>query len=265
VRRKAAVARKPTRRSIIRHLIALALLAGAAVEGQADLITYNMTGTVTATNVVNGTVAVGDRISWTFQYDRSATPVPATTFIGWNYFQNSPTLFNVVDQTSGTHFYSPRTNALQPSILTLSQQVPRTFATAGVGSSTNWAVGTQGLYAHANLDMVDLSGPLPTTNLASLALNSVPFDPRWQFFDYGTGTLDMIVSDFLEVKVDPLGSPVTSAPEPSSFTLLVLGGLGLAARSLRPLPEPILRWFSVTADRLHRHSPNGWGTTSQSG
>src|SRR5262249_2434667 len=156
------------RRSVIRHLIALALLAGASVEGHADLITYNMTGTVIATDVVNGTVAVGDRISWTFQYDRSATPVPATTFNGWNYLQNTPTLFNIVDQTSGTHFYSPQDRSvLQPSILTLSQQDPRTFSSAGVGSSTNWAVGTQGLYAHAYLDMVDLSGPLPTTNLAS--------------------------------------------------------------------------------------------------
>jgi hypothetical protein len=253
-----AVARKPTRGSIIRHLIALALLTGAAVEARADLVTYHMTGTVFATDVVNGAVAVGDHVSWTFQYDRSATPVAATSFTGWNYFQNAPTLFNIVDQTSGTHFYSPQdTTALQPSILTLGQQDPRTFSSAGLDSYTTWAMNNQGLYAHAGLMMIDLSGPLPTTNLANLALNSVPFDPRWQFFNYGTGTLDTIVSDFVNVKVDPLGDPVSPAPEPSSSTLLVLGGLGLAARRLCPAMKWSMRSWGKTRRKDDRSAGPG--------
>jgi hypothetical protein len=193
-----------------------------------------MTGTVIGTQGANGAVAVGDRISWTFQYDRSAVPVLTAPNI-WTYSQSTPTFFNVVDQTSGAHFYSPQGASLPlPPVVLVSQQDTQTFSSAAVSSYTTWAVNNQGLYAHAGLEMTVTSGPLPTTNLASLELDSAPFDPRWLFFDYGTGTLDTIVSDFLNVKVDPLGSPVSAAPEPSAFMLLALGGLALAARRLCP-------------------------------
>ncbi len=85
---------------------------GGAREAHADLVTYNMTGTVTSAGnsdfgtIVNaggsfvpGSVNIGDHISWTLQYDRSSP---------WGNLFYTPTaavLYNVVDRTTGVALY----------------------------------------------------------------------------------------------------------------------------------------------------------------
>jgi hypothetical protein len=90
----------------MRHTIlvlTVALVAGTS-QARADMLTYNMTGRITS----GGGVLNGDLISWTLQYDRS-TPASTTTRLGSYYQLNGATITNLVDQTTGYHFFPAST------------------------------------------------------------------------------------------------------------------------------------------------------------
>ena len=98
---------------------------------------------------------------------------------------------------------------------------------------TSWI--SQGASASLTLSSVSPPVPLPTLNLANLSLSTLPFDVRTlEYQNYGApyhpGTSG-VPSLSLFVQADPL----SAAPEPSSLTLLVLGGLGLVAGRRGPL------------------------------
>jgi hypothetical protein len=93
-------------RWVIRYLIILFLVAALTSQARADLIAYEMTGTITrVSSEINGwsfplPVARGDHMTWTFQYDRS-TPASGGGQGQISYTPNGPLITNLVDQTNG--------------------------------------------------------------------------------------------------------------------------------------------------------------------
>jgi hypothetical protein len=218
--------------------IALALvLPTGAIEARADLVTYNMAGTIVSvpSNTNGLPIHVGDRFTWTLQYDRSLSHVniPGEPF---TYAPRSATLFNFVDQTANISLPSPPSNP-NPTIGASLILNPGTNSNIRMGefrTDTMWSDGRTGPFRVASLTLTDYTHylVLPTGNLASFQLNSVPFEVRSLNYGYELPRSTSPVLDFY-VQADPFSSPTSPTPEPGSLTLFLLGALGMSARYLR--------------------------------
>lgn len=94
-------------------ILAVALSAGTT-KARADLIAYNMTGTITSANDGYSSFAVGDHISWTLQYNTSMPMYTyATTANNASQLYN-PLITSIVDRTTGSHLYVPTTLYVPP-------------------------------------------------------------------------------------------------------------------------------------------------------
>lgn len=216
---------------------ALALVAGNT-EARADLITYNMAGTITDVSPVSynpsGVVPynVGDHVTWTLQYNSSITPTNSYSgsMTGVSYTLSAPVITNIVDQTTGYHFSSPPSSGNSLSL-------ESGFGNAGLGATAGSSI----FSPSAVLDMNLTSGSLfPTFDLTKLQLNSLPWaNSGPNYFSYG---------DFFSPPTNsgPGGNygfnasaafvaqtPVASTPESGSLTLFLLGAAGLAVRRFR--------------------------------
>jgi hypothetical protein len=215
-------------------------------------MTYNMTGTVTSASGSNAAVAVGDHVTWTLQYN-PATPVISTTSFGHFYSPNGPVLSHLVDQTKGIQLYTPTSANLRAGLMLSnlpmmgsSFYAGDTQRVSGTPDPMNLVYQTQLFLGHGNsLTSLDLTKFRPdragfvwagqggTTNELTYFDNHLPDNGRYSLL--------------FTAAVDSLS--VSAVPEPGSFTLFLLGAIGLAARSLLPRSGACPRSPSPATDR----------------
>lgn len=227
----------------IRHLRILALVFTIPIgvsEARADMITYNMTGTIRMVHLNNlfpgssaPPVAVGDRIAWTFRYD-SSTPLNPYRDSGpsAHYYElNNLAVSHLVDTTSGFHFYAP------PNVNSTTLVLENLLSGGGTlwTSSALWDAQRYLTIYEANLDLGSPKS-LPTLDLANLSLTAPPFTPTNGDLTYAYKAFSfMAATDSISL---------ASVAEPGSLTLFVLGIGGLIARRLRPSIWDIQNVFS---------------------
>jgi hypothetical protein len=246
-------------------VLAIALTAGTT-KARADLVTYNMTGTITEAQRYPSSLpfAVGDHISWTVQYDSSAPLTDSGS--GWNkYSWSGIAISNIVDQTTGYHFPSyafTNKGASLVSWVQLGNKYPGSDPSLNANSiqivsggdsesaTTGWGAGG------ATLSLKVL-GPLPTLNLADFQLNKLPIVLRnegYSMFQYGYDAYsgaDYLGPNFF-ASVDTIPG-VSYTPEPGSLTLVLLGAPGLAARGLRRRLRSLARFIPCRCRPLLTH------------
>lgn len=220
-------------------VLAVALMAGTT-QVRADLVTYNMSGTVTSVQASDySSFGVGDHITWTLQYNNS-TPVSAND--GGYPSPTTPLITNIVDQTTGAHFFVPSSADLAPwqiGVGSLDSQLGLNNSSLNKQTSyfsagdwvNNIPVGESNYMAVLRLN---INGPLPASSLASLQLNNLPVNWSTSSLNYSFAEDPMPgdVGDSFTASVTSISSPVYGAPEPGSLTLFLLGAAGLAARCL---------------------------------
>ena len=215
-------------------VLAVALVAGTA-DARADLVFYNMTGTITSTispppyTGQGAAYAVGDHISWTLYLDRSS-PMTSSTSTSSSYSQPTnlqlPLFSNIYDPAHGIFNYFRTSGTVYP--ITLSNSPAGNFS----------AGETAGNYSHIALSLA-VNGSLPSLNLANLQLNNIPFllgKGSGSYLSWQVEVPNATVGEHLigfTASVDSISGPVAYAPEPASLTLFLLGAAGLAARGMR--------------------------------
>lgn len=221
------------RRSVIRQFIAFIALAfahGAATTPvHATLITYDMTGTVTSAS--GGLANVGDRIAWTLQYNPNMTASGSPTSSQGVYNSANPIISNLVDQTTGSQLFAPSSAGQNPAAFLRLQRGSSPTSSGWVSVQSIWS-SSSGL-ATSSLWLINSASNLPTTNLANLQFNNVPFNVRTLEYSYTdlVNPNSGVTNSSFTASVDPLSNP-SSAPEPTSLTLFVVGSLGLCLRRL---------------------------------
>ncbi len=230
----------------IRSLIVPAFFLLAPSMVQADVVTYNMTGTIMTVfdNVGNLPIHAGDRIGWTLQYDRSLPQMPGTSIPGnpmTTYSATTSPLLNLVDLTSHTPLPSPE--GISPGALSYPSYVVNYSpgsATTGIpmfNATAMWMRSSDGLFGSATLGLQinsnnSVNSVLAAKDLAHLQLDTVPFDFRSLLYEYQLPPTTQPALKFA-VKVDPLSGSISSTPEPSSLLLLSLGSAGLTFLCMR--------------------------------
>jgi hypothetical protein len=247
---------------VFRQLIACTLgFALAATKARADLVTYTLTGTVrdvtawTLTSPVNpgvAPVAVGDRLSWTLQYDRAAPVVQSSSYMTTStnlYSPAGPLLSNLVDQTRNLTLYTAPAGSIpannftwQSSKLPFSSLQVENTPSSGVFSFTDSS--NNGLKSYfAGFHLV-VHQPLATMNLAKIQLDQLPFDFNQNnafLFSYSSTLQNgKVFYDFdaLANSLSPSAS-IASLPEPGTLSLFALGAIGLALHRFRRAPEAV--------------------------
>lgn len=214
---------------------AVALVAGSA-QARADMVTYNMSGTITGANYPNMPYAAGDHITWTLQFDRS-TPMTSggTNAEGpWaNYQMQGTYVFtNIVDQTTGYHF-----PLLPPSNTNLVGMTLQNINTGNQNYGNIFAY--QNDVGHYSNDSISLSlrtGSLPSLNLAEFQFNKLPVvlgNVNYSNFQYSYVASPTSTPLGFIASVDSIPGAIAAAPEPGSLTLFLLGAAGLATRGMR--------------------------------
>lgn len=216
---------------------ALVLVAGNT-KARAEMVAYNMTGTITSMNPYSfqfPSFAVGDHISWTLQYNTS-TSMYSYSGTSNSPYLTTPLITNIVDRTTGSTFYVPSTmystNPYSPAGATLS------LSSSPPNGSPSFFVAYQEADIGEGLNNSDLrlnvNGPLPTLNLASLQLNSLPINLSTSSFFY-SDEVDLMPGSqvYFNASVDSISAPRLGAPEPGTLTLFLFGAAGLAARGMR--------------------------------
>jgi hypothetical protein len=224
-------------RWIIRYLIIIFLVAALTSQARADIIGYEMTGTVTSATVSSPMptasfplpVARGDRMTWTFQYDRS-TPASGGGSGQISYTPNGPLIVNLVDQTNGYHWsIYPGARASSSLYLTSSRDPgqPTSGSSSLHAQSSSFGVDA-GYSTTLNLGF---NSPLPNLSLANVQLNRLPLNLLSSHLDFQSWV--NVQGYSFEVSVNSISAPMASNPEPGSLTLFLLGAGGLLVSHLR--------------------------------
>jgi hypothetical protein len=249
----------------IRHLIAFAVvLSLAATNVQADLVSYTMTGTIQNVSVMppamdaiipanaSAPVGVGDHISWTLSFDR-ATPLLQSLSIMYTnnisnlYGPSGPSITNLVDLTRGTQLYTAPPGSIHAvNSLPTSSQNPYTSlrlfngAIGGVEFMDNQPSTQNGALAYSTQLNLTSKGPLPTTNLAKLQLDTVPFrfndnslPAPFQFTYNGQLNANTMFTFSAQLNSLSASASIQSVPEPATLTLFALGLVGVVVRRFR--------------------------------
>lgn len=253
---------------MIRPFIAFVfVLALADSRLQADLMTYTLTGSIQDVGVRSVRndllpstgpfpVAVGDRISWTLQYDRStplASSAPSSLFTSNDYYPAGPLILHLVDQTNGYQIPTARPGSIPAT--GLSPQHPMdTYSGMGllkfpksatVSFLDSQPITRNGVRPYSVQLILASNAPLPTMNLAQLQLDRLPlrfndktfpaenqFNYSWPHSNQNTFSETFNYFDAVVSSLSPAES-IQAAPEPGSLCLLALSFLGLALRRLR--------------------------------
>jgi hypothetical protein len=224
----------------MRHIIlvlTVALVAGTR-QAHADLVTYNMNGTITSATDGHSSFAVGDRISWTLQYSTSMPMYTYKTTADNASQLNNPLITSIVDRTTGLSLYVPATLYVPPYL-------EQAGADAGAGlrltsgsissiSASQYQLGVRSPEEGYSADLkLNVNGPLPALNLANLQLNQLSINTSTSSFGYGLAA-DMMPGwqQSFTASVDSISAPKYGTPEPGSLTLFLLGASGLALRGV---------------------------------
>ncbi|HEY7315334.1 MAG TPA: hypothetical protein VH643_38740 [Gemmataceae bacterium] len=216
-------------------VLAVALVAGTA-EARADIVLYNMTGTITSAlspppfNGDGAAYAVGDHLSWALWLDRTS-PMTSSTSTSISYSQ--PTFAKIqvslipgiFDPAHGSANSFGTVATVQP--ITLSNSPAGHFSAGEIASNSQLALS------------LAVNGSLPSLNLANLQLNKIPFllgkgsgsTISWQAPVPNAEGVEHLIG--FTASVNSISGPVAYAPEPESLTLFLLGAAGLATRGLR--------------------------------
>lgn len=162
------------------HLLVLSVaLAAGTTQAHADIISYNMTGTIQTANYPNMPYAAGDHITWTLQFDTSTLISSGGTneTVSWANYQmlHTMSITNIVDQTTGYHF-PVLPSSEYSSGMTLENSNPTKPPNYEVGNITageNAVVNNYGPVTNISLNLRTV-GPLPTLNLAEFQFNGLP-------------------------------------------------------------------------------------------
>jgi hypothetical protein len=196
-----------------------------------------MTGTVTSVSVSSEMhgwsfplpVTRGDRMTWTFQYDRS-TPVSGSGSGRLSYTLNSPPITNLVDQANGYHWsIDPGARAMSSLYLTSSRdpKQPNGGSSSLRAQSNSFGIDA-GYSATLNLGF---NSYLPTMSLANVQLNRLPLNLLSSHLDFQSWV--NVQGYSFEVSVDSISAPMAISPEPGSLSLFLLGTGGLMVSGLR--------------------------------
>jgi hypothetical protein len=185
------------------HIIAAAVIAMAAASAQAAVITANFGGTVTSQ--AGTTYSVGSAINGSFTFDTAVS-----RFLSFNIgtYSVAPGF------TSTTTIIPDRTEALYRAQVSpvLGGNVNSTFA-LDLESLTNWP----------SFDAIAL-----LTNTSQLATNldlaSLPTSAFPSFFNFYSATA--AGTNIQQLTAD-LGTITATVPEPTSFALVLAGGVAL--------------------------------------
>jgi hypothetical protein len=215
----------------MRHavLVLAIALAAANTQARAELVTYTMTGTIQSSQNFGG--LAGDRISWTLQYNNSL-PMYANGSSGMNYYPSTPVITNLIDRTSGgfPFFLSSSVDSTLRLNNASATLYPNSFV-AGAESTTIPGY-PEGILSYGLV--LNNMGSLPTMNLASLQLNTLPLNLSASSFNYSFAEdLGPFDQQSFVASVDSISAPVYGAPEPGSLTLFLLGAFGVAAHGMR--------------------------------
>jgi hypothetical protein len=220
----------------VRHsrytLAALAAVVAGSTQARADFVTYNMAGTLVSGFDLPLGLAVGDHIAWTLQYDNS-TPM-----------RSNPKSPGVVSGTPSQRVITNSRGFFIPSqfagisVTTNSQLILSSNPPNGPSSyfsASDSILGVPGDPEFSYFAGVTLGfkGPLPTLNLMKLQLDKLPIDLSHSSFSYQYA-VDLAPVDQTQftASVDSISGPVTSAPEPGSLMLFLLGAAGFASHGV---------------------------------
>lgn len=204
-------------------------------------------GQVYATSPTEGytsaPVATGDHLTWTLQYDpRSPLVVNKSESSIHGYTPTSPVISNLVDRTNGFHFLAPPASSLKSGLALFNFPMVGGTFTAG-----DFQLGPNNIIKYSTI--LSLIGPaqgFSTLDLAKLRLDQAgiqmtgPFGAVSQLSYFGSPTPAGGVEMNFQVQVTSLSGVTT--PEPGTFTLCILGVLGLATRRIYRGPGPFLRY-----------------------
>jgi hypothetical protein len=228
-------------------LVLTIVLTAGATQARADMIAYNMTGTITQVMAArDSSLGVGDQISWTIQYDRST---PHASEYETLYDMKHAIITNIVDQTTGDHFPTPYSRYVN-STVQLTQGVgsgPAGFQAADDGPIDQ-------SYSYAADVLLWAKGRLPTLNLANLWLYDVPwvlgspppnlgYSSSFLYNNFNVG------GAYFSATLASVSGPLSGAPEPRSLTLFLLGAVALTARGIcRRLRFRLVSFLAVAGD-----------------
>ena len=194
------------------------------------MITYNMTGTIGQVHInslfpgstVIPPASIGDHIAWTLRYDTNTPLSPFGSNSGAHYYDlNYQAVSNLVDTTTAFHLYAPpNVNSTRLALENLMPKGGAFWTSTGLMDAQSY----QTTY-EVTLSLGSSDSPLPTLNLANLSLTAPPFIPK-------NGTLAYAYKAFSFLAV-PDSISLSTAPEPGSLTLFVLGAVGAAASRFR--------------------------------
>lgn len=221
----------------MRFLIITFLVAALTSQARADMIRYELTGTVNSVSVASvmhggsfpPPVGRGDRMTWTLQYDRSS-PVSGSGSGRVSYTLNSPLIINVVDQSNGYH-WSVDSGARAMSSLNLSSSRDRKLPNSGFSSvrAQSSSFGVDAGYSTAlNLGFNSF---LPSMSLANIQLNRLPLNLSSSSLVFQRWV--NVQGYSFEVSVASISAPMAISPEPGSLTLFLLGTGGLMVSCFR--------------------------------
>lgn len=236
----------------MRHTILVFAIAFVAENTQAragQIVSYNMAGTIVYATGTSS-MAVGDHVAWTLQYDPSTPTVSGGNSTGsFTQFQTQGinVITNIVDQTTGYHFPSLPPSDTSSAGMELSNSNPGNYQNKYTGSI--FAYQNAGAnYTNAVTSLTLMTGTLPTLNLAKFQFNNLPvvsgsglpvvpglWSPSNLFANYQTFEKNPYNDLYyaFDASVDSIPGAIMGAPEPGSLTLFLLGAAGLAAHGIR--------------------------------
>jgi hypothetical protein len=224
------------------HVLTLLGLLSAAGRLPADVLTYSFTAQVMlfddAGHRVPG-LSSGMLMNGTIRFDNSAAGVPYSNAseIGMSYpTANASIAFNANGVPLGN---GPVPVALTYGKYLPSQYLPGSFLSFGLDAKQS----TSSSYLEVSFTMTKSVDPgaTPDFSLRNLALDFTHFDNGSLFYNYNAGGAIPVIGApsqlLIEAQITSI-KPLT-APEPTSWILLGVGGAALGGILCRRRPRPV--------------------------
>jgi hypothetical protein len=163
-------------------------------QARADIISYNMTGTITSASG-SSSFAAGDHVTWTLQYAPSSprTSGGVNSAGPWSGYSIPQTnmITNIVDQTTGYHFSLLPPSDTYSGGIGLQNNNPSSYQHYPSGDIFVYENGvTRGINTSISLKL-RADGYLPTLNLANLQINNLTLTSNQEYTSLNYNYLTM--------------------------------------------------------------------------